>query len=467
MIQMNLHEAAQIVSGELITTDANVAEFSGVTIDSRKLLRGQLFAAFSGFNVDGHRFVDDAFKQGAAAVLVSRPLDHSGAQILVEDVQLALGKLATSWLTKLRSENNLTVIAVTGSNGKTTVKEMLGSVLTQQYQVLMTRGNLNNELGLPLTLMELDPADEFAVLELGASHPGDIAYLCGICLPDIALLNNVGPAHLQGFGDLQGVAKAKGEIYAGLQRAGTAIVNADEPWLSVWQEQLGKAKRLTFGSRAGSDVSASLTTKSFDLQTPAGLISNCQIPLPGQHNRMNALAAVAVLQVLEIPLDVIKQGLEKVPSVAGRLNTQFSDGGWKVIDDSYNANPASLYAGISVMTEDLKEGEVAWLVLGDMAELGNNSSKLHKEMGAAAAALGVQRLFAVGEQSQYSVEGFGQNACHYLNKTELLAEILERIHPGVICLVKGSRSMGMEDVVSALLKHKPACNEPNLHKEAI
>lgn len=467
MIQLDLSDAANVVSGELITSTSNVGKFSGVSIDSRKLHEGQLFAALPGENTDGHDYVSGVLKQGAAVALVSRVVENAGTQIVVNDVQLALGKLAAYWLEQLRRESQLTVIALTGSNGKTTVKEMLGSVLSLQHKVLMTRGNLNNELGLPLTLFELNRTHEYAVLELGASHPGDIAYLCEICKPDIALLNNVGPAHLQGFGDLAGVARSKGEIFAGLPAGGTAIVNADEPWLEGWQQQIAGSRAVYFGSDPANDIAAEPGADTFDIQTPQGCISDLQLPLPGQHNRMNALAVIAVLQSLNIPLRQIKLGLEKVSAVSGRLQTRVASGGWKVIDDTYNANPASLYAGLSVLTENLTEGETAWLILGDMAELGANSPQLHREMGEAALALGVQRLFAVGEQSRYSVEGFGPNACHYTNKADLLTALIKHIHPGVICLVKGSRSMGMEEVVLGLLKNQSACNEPDHNREAV
>ncbi len=467
MINMTLKDAAHVVSGQLVAEESAVDRFKGVTIDSRKLQQGQLFAALPGENTDGHDYVARVLKQGAAVALVSHLLEGVGTQIVVKDVQLALGKLAAFWLAYLRERKELTVIAVTGSNGKTTVKEMLGSVLSLRHKVLMTRGNQNNELGLPLTLFELGSAHEYAVLELGASRPGDIAYLCEICNPDIALLNNVGPAHLQGFGDLHGVARAKGEIFAGLNSSGTAIVNADEPWQEGWQQQIAGSKTISFGSQPDSDVSAGKNTELFNLQTPQGHIAGLQLPLPGQHNRMNALAAVAVLQAVHIPLDEIRQGLENVPAVAGRLNTQLAVGGWKIIDDTYNANPASLYAGLSVLTNNLAAGEAAWLILGDMAELGDNSPRLHREMGEAASALGVHRLFAVGELSRHSVEGFGLNALHYENKTSLLADLFKLIHPGVISLVKGSRSMGMEDVALALLNYQPACNKTGQHRETV
>ncbi|MCF6263933.1 MAG: UDP-N-acetylmuramoyl-tripeptide--D-alanyl-D-alanine ligase [Xanthomonadales bacterium] len=469
MITLSLAEAAQIVSGQLLDVDTAAAatDFCGVVIDSRQVRKAQLFAALPGEHTDGHEYVALVLSQGAAVALVATPVENAGAQIVVKDVQLALGELAASWLARLRAEGNLTVIALTGSNGKTTVKEMLGSVLSLQHKVLMTQGNFNNELGLPLTLFALDSDDEYAILELGASRAGDIAYLCEICKPDIALLNNVGPAHLEGFGDLQGVALAKGEIFAGLLSGGCAIVNADEPWMALWQSQIANAKTFSFGSKSTADVWADLSTEQFNLNTGVGQINDLILPLPGQHNRMNALAATAVLQALTISLTEIRQGLERVSAATGRLQSSRAPGGWQVIDDTYNANPASLYAGIAVLTEGLSVDDTAWLILGDMAELGEDGPQLHKEMGAAARSAGISRLYALGEQTKFSVAGFGKNACHYANKADLLDKLLADIHPRVTCLVKGSRSMGMEEVANALLQEPTAWNAANHPRETV
>jgi len=458
MISMNLQQAARILDAQLILANGMAAEqeFTGVCIDSRKLEPGQLFAALHGSNSDGHEYAPAAESKGAVAALVAKETPGLQAQLIVADVQLALGQLAAAWLNSLRQGSdagNLSVIAITGSNGKTTVKQMLASVLEQQHRVLATKGNFNNELGLPLTIFELDNQHEYAVLELGASKAGDIEYLCKICSPDIALVNNIGPAHLQGFGDLAGVARAKGEIYAGLKTSGSAVVNADEPWLSTWQTQLDGRTVITFAAQKDAQIFADISAVDFNIHTPRGTIESIAMPLPGRHNRMNALAASAILEVAKIPLEVIKSGLERVSPVAGRLNLQRASGGWQIVDDTYNANPASLYAGLAVIADILGTDEEGWLVLGDMAELGSSSSKLHKEMGAAAAALGIKRLFAVGELASVSVEGFGAGATHYPNQAKLIAAVLAELNPQVTCLVKGSRSMGMEVVAAALLEN--------------
>ncbi len=459
MIQMNLEQAAKILDAKLLLRDGASAnqEFIGVCIDSRTLEQGQLFAALKGEHSDGHDFADMAAAKGAGAALVTREVQGLQAQLLVDDVQLALARLATEWLNSLRRNStagSLTVVALTGSNGKTTVKEMLASVLSQQHQVLATSGNFNNELGLPLTIFKLSEEHEYAVLELGANKAGDIQYLGDICNPDIALINNIGPAHLQGFGDLQGVARAKGEIYSSLIAGGTAVINNDEPWMDIWEAQIGASQTKTFGLTPEADISANIDATEFNIHTSGGVISTIKLPLPGQHNRLNALAATAVLEVLEIPPEAIKTGLEQVSPVTGRLNIARSGGGWQVVDDTYNANPASLYAGLAVIADILDAGEEGWLVLGDMAELGPTSVKLHKEMGAAASALGIKRLFAVGDLASSSAEGFGSGGSHYPDQTTLIQAVLSEITAQVTCLVKGSRSMGMETVAAALLENK-------------
>lgn len=467
MIKMSLEQAAEILDAQLLISDGISAsqEFVGVCIDSRELEQGQLFAALEGEHSDGHDFVSTAEAKGAGVVLVTREIDGLRAQLVVADVQFALGRLAAFWLKSLRQDSTaggLTVLAITGSNGKTTVKEMLASVLSQQHQVLATSGNFNNELGLPLTIFGLAQEHEYAVLELGASKAGDIQYLCDICSPDIALINNIGPAHLEGFGDLPGVARSKGEIYSGLIAGGTAVINNDEPWMDIWKTQLKASQANTFGTTNNADIYADIDAPKFNIHTSYGAINNIQLPLPGRHNRLNALAATAVLAVLEIPLEIIKTGLEQVSPVTGRLNIGRAGGGWQVVDDTYNANPASLYAGLAVIADILETGEEGWLVLGDMAELGPASIKLHKEMGTAAAALGIKRLFAVGELASSSVEGFGSGGSHYPDQAALIQSVLGEIKPQVTCLVKGSRSMGMEAVATALLKNKNSSQ----HREA-
>ncbi len=300
----------------------------------------------------------------------------------------ALGTLAAYW----RSECPAKVVGITGSNGKTTVKEMVASILRQQGAVLATRGNFNNELGLPLTVFQLDKTHDYAVLEMGASNPGDIAYLAGIARPDVGVITNIGPAHLQGFINIQGVARAKGEMFAALGPDGTAVMNAAEPWVELWQG-LNKAGKILYFNGEGKDQIQARHEADHDVvSTPVGEFS-LQLPLPGQHNLTNALAATAVCLALDVPLGNIKTGLETVKPVPGRLSLKRAKSGWTVIDDTYNANPASLYAALQVLSNQAGE---PWLVMGDMKELGSDSRKMHAELGDAARSLGCKTPVRIG-----------------------------------------------------------------------
>lgn len=443
MIQLGLSTAAELLGCPPVQTDL---AFTGITTDSRQVVPGMLFAALPGQTFDGHDYISQAAELGAVAVLVERKLVADIATLQVTDVLAALGLLAKYWHQQCPAK----VVAITGSNGKTTVKEMIASILRQNGAVLATDGNYNNELGLPLTLFRLQAADDYAVLEMGASNPGDIAYLVGIARPDVAVITNIGPAHLQGFVNEEGVALAKGELYAALPANGTAVMNATEPWLDLWQG-VNTAGRVSFFGGTGSDaIQIRPTTNgpgnSVDICTPSGNFS-LQLPLPGEHNLSNAMAATAVCLALDIPLADIKTGLEAVKPVPGRLSLLNANSGWIVIDDTYNANPASLYAALQVLAN--QNGE-PWLVLGDMQELGINSRKIHAELGDAARSLGVKRLFAVGEASAATVDAFGDMAAHFDSRDGLIKALCAQLRPGVACLVKGSRSMGMEHVVRAI-----------------
>jgi UDP-N-acetylmuramoyl-tripeptide--D-alanyl-D-alanine ligase len=413
-----------------------------IVTDSRKVRYGSLFAALEGNRMDGHTFAGAAAATGAVALLVKHAADAAAPQLMVDDVLEALGRIAAL----VRTRADPVVVGITGSNGKTTVKEMVSSILRLQGPVLATEGNYNNELGLPLTLFRLEAEHRFAVLEMGASKAGDIAYLAGIARPDVALVTNIGPAHLEGFGSMEGVARAKGEIYSALPPDGCAIINADEPWGPAWREVITAQRILTFGTGNDSDVRAVPRGAATRFETPAGRFE-VRLTLPGEHNRINAAAATAAALALQVPLDTIRSGLEAVKSVPGRLNLIHADAGWTVIDDTYNANPASLYSALQVLAG--MQGK-AWLVLGDMKELGEDSRKLHAEVGDAARALGVRRIFAVGEMSAYTVDAFGHGAMHFADRSALVKALRAELRPGVNCLVKGSRSMGMEKVVQAI-----------------
>jgi UDP-N-acetylmuramoyl-tripeptide--D-alanyl-D-alanine ligase len=443
VIQLNLSELAAVLDCESPAGDVPV---NSIVTDSRQVRYGSLFAALPGSQVDGHDFASTAIELGAVALLVSRRLDLEVPQLIVRDVLLALGRLAQL----IRDRVDPQVIGITGSNGKTTVKEMLSSILRLQGKVLSTKGNFNNELGLPLSLFELEQDHLYAVLELGASKSGDIAYLTGISRPGVGLVTNVGPAHLKGFGDEKGVAAAKGEIYAGLPETGWAIINGDEPWSSAWRKLSTAGHSLSFGTKAVNDVRLDQEDGRTRIVTPKGSF-DLELPLPGKHNLLNATAAAAAAIALDIPLDVIRSGLEAVKPVPGRLNLLRTASGCTVIDDTYNANPASLYSALQVLANMQGKG---WLVLGDMKELGSGSRKLHSEVGEAARALGVSRIFATGEMSEFTVDAFGEGATHFENRELLIEALIPELRMGINCLVKGSRSMGMEAVVEAIRRDR-------------
>ncbi|MDZ4728709.1 MAG: UDP-N-acetylmuramoyl-tripeptide--D-alanyl-D-alanine ligase [Xanthomonadales bacterium] len=444
MMRLRLSEISQTLG---LADPAFEAIIESIVTDSRKVRYGSLFAALPGNVADGHDFVKAAVKTGAVAVLVQKPVEVNVPQLLVDDVLLALGKIAAMWRQRL----NPKVIGITGSNGKTTIKEMLASILRQRAEVLATEGNYNNELGVPLTLFRLEETHQFAVLEMGAAKPGDISYLAGIAKPDVGLISNIGPAHLEGFGSIEGVAKTKGEMYQALPQHGCAVINGAEPWVDLWRNSNSAGDALTFGFNQNNN-------QNFDVQMPAGGSSPSvstplgqfilQLALPGKHNQLNALAATAAAIALNIPVEQIAAGLKAVQPLPGRLNVIHADAGWLVIDDTYNANPASLYSALQVLAG--MQGK-AWLVLGDMKELGEDSRKLHAEVGDAARAMGVKRIFATGEMSMQTVDAFGAGADHFANRSSLIEALKAELRPGINCLVKGSRSMGMEQVVHAIV----------------
>jgi len=438
---MNLHLSEVCTALGLPVPDKQVVIESIVT-DSRKVRYGSLFAALPGQTVDGHDFVKAAAGMGAVAVLVQKPVEVAVPQLLVDDVLLALGSIAARW----RQGVNPQVIGITGSNGKTTIKEMLASILRQQAEVLATEGNYNNELGVPLTLFRLEARHQYAVLEMGASKLGDIAYLAGIARPQVGLISNIGPAHLAGFGSMEGVARAKGEMYQALPASGCAVINGAEPWVELWRSLNTASEILTFGFDRNNNINMPTGGSSPSVNTPLGQFT-LELHLPGRHNQLNALAATAAAVALKIPVDQIASGLRAVQPVPGRLNLIHADAGWLVIDDTYNANPASLYSALQVLAG--MQGK-AWLVLGDMKELGEDSSKLHAEVGDAARALGVRRIFATGEMSRFTTDAFGKGAEHFESRSRLIDALKAELKPGINCLVKGSRSMGMEQVVNAI-----------------
>ena len=446
---MSLAQSAQAVNGKMI--GANV-EFGSVTTDTRKAGEGDLFVALVGPHFDGHDFISQAKQAGVVAALVSRKVDAELPYVIVDDTRIGLGKLAAFW----RAQFEYPLVAVTGSNGKTTVKEMLASIFAQQGKPLSTEGNLNNDIGVPLTLFRLDSTHTAAIIEMGANHPGEIEYLSMLTQPTIALVNNAGEAHLEGFGSLEGVAEAKGEIYSGLSSHGVAVINVDDPYTYVWQELCEGKEYITFGLEKDADVMADYKMTYIGLE--ACIRANKKsvevlLPLMGRHNVMNALAATAVAVAAGIEFDVIVTGLQNMQPVSGRLELKQGLADSRIIDDTYNANPASLRAGLSVLADFPGRH---YLALGDMAELGDDAAQIHQQAGIEAKLQGVDKLYAVGELAKMAARGFAEGAIWFARQEEMIDALRQDLHEDVTLLIKGSRRMHMERVVEALSTGKGA-----------
>ncbi|MDD5241297.1 MAG: UDP-N-acetylmuramoyl-tripeptide--D-alanyl-D-alanine ligase [Sulfuricella sp.] len=450
---------------------ADVA-FSGVTTDSRAVAAGDLFVALKGERFDGHDYVAQVIGQGAAAALVDHadPAWGDFPLLIVADTRLALGALANLW----RSRFSIPLVGLTGSSGKTSVKEMIAAILRAHAgdeAVLATKGNLNNDIGLPLTLLGLRDNHRYGVIEMGMNHPGEIAYLSKIAQPNVALVINAQAAHLAGFplpnplpetgegamekdacfNPIGAVAHAKGEIFEGLAADGTAVINADDQYAALWQKLAAGHRTMRFGLNQPAEISGVCRLLPFcseiDMVTPEGKFT-VTLPVPGEHNVRNALAAAAVAVALGVGNAAIAAGLAKVASVKGRMQKSLCLHGATLIDDSYNANPGSVKAAIAVLAA-LPGKKV--LVLGDMGELGANARALHTEIGAAAKAAGIDCLFTLGDLSASAAEAFGKNGRHFEYIEDLLHDIENLLAPDVVVLVKGSRFMQMERVVKSFV----------------
>jgi UDP-N-acetylmuramoyl-tripeptide--D-alanyl-D-alanine ligase len=437
--------------GRLLGCEVNAGEVTvrGAVIDTRKIKKGNLFVALKGEHVDGHDYLSQAREAGASAALVSELRDDPLPQLQVKDVRQAFALIARAWL----QQNRTRVVAITGSNGKTSVKEMVTAILRQTGPVLSTQGNLNNDLGVPLTLCRLDPEDKFAVIEMGTNHPGEIAQLVKIAEPDVALINNIAPAHLEGFGSEEGVAVEKGAIYSGLVQSGTAVVNADMPYQQIWAPLIDNRKTLTFGFENEADIRADYIQPdpavSHFLVEMEGVSHHFDLPLPGLHNVNNALAAIAVCRALEVPVDAMVRGLAGMRSVPHRLQLRIGINESRLIDDSYNANPGSYLQALKTLAGF--NGE-QWLVLGDFGELGKDSDKIHGEMGKQARDAGVSRLFTVGNSSRMAGQQFGCGAQHFEDIETLQQCLQQELSSDVTCLIKGSRFMQLDKLADQLAR---------------
>jgi len=443
-MNLRLSDVATWTRGKILGQDVAL---TGLSADTRTIQPGNLFVALLGEHHDAHAFVGQALANGAVAAMVSRRVDVAIPQVVVADTLLALGDLAGA----VRAPQHVRVVGITGSNGKTTVKTLVASILTRHGRTHVNAGNFNNEIGLPLTLLAMPADSEYAVIEMGAGKLGDIAYLAEIARPEIGLVNNVASAHLERMGSLSGVAETKGALYSALPHDGVAVINADDAFADYFSGLAGARRTLRFGLEFAADVTAEdivLGTESrFTLVAPQGRM-DVVLPLTGRHNVMNALAAASIACALDVPLATIKTGLEQAEHVKGRLVRHDLPGGWSVIDDSYNANPGSTAAAIAALT--LEAGE-AWLVLGDMKELGPAAERLHGEIGALAKRSGIARLYTVGPLARKASEFFGPGAKAFTDQTALISALMADLKPGVRCLIKGSRSSAMDRVVSALL----------------
>ncbi|MFI3119540.1 MAG: UDP-N-acetylmuramoyl-tripeptide--D-alanyl-D-alanine ligase [Methylococcaceae bacterium] len=499
-MNMMLSEIATCVQGVLVGDDIAI---SSISIDTRAIKPGQLYVAIKGHNFDGNEFVAAAEQNGAAAAIVHQGIaatamdggsvaismtarkqddcmDAGGRatqgvvaeveqrmeplprglmrpsipHIVVDDTRLALAELAGAW----RKKSAVSVVGITGSNGKTTVKEMVAAILSVNAATLFTQGNLNNDIGVPLTLLRLNEQHRYAVIEMGANHPGEIDYTSRYAQADVAIITNVGAAHIEGFGSVDGVAEAKGEIIRTLKQNSVAVLNHDDAYFDYWKSVAGSRKIISFGIDKDADITAhSIKTQiinhefatTFELATPKGTLT-VKLKLAGRHNVGNALAATAACLALGINLQQIKQGLENVKPVTGRLQPLVSRLGNIVIDDTYNANSASLKAGLDVLANCPGK---PWLVLGAFGELGPESLKIHEQMGELIKAGGVVRLFAVGSDARHTAAAFGEAATFFDNQNDLIEVLKQELKGDEAILIKGSRAQRMEKVAAALVEN--------------
>lgn len=445
---MRLSEAATALNARLVGGDV---AFESVGTDSRNIQAGQLFVAIKGENFDGNVYAAEAIAKGAAAAMVSDPATAASPALLVNDTRLGLGHLAKYW----RGKFSAPVVAVTGSNGKTTTKEMLTAILSAAAggndKVHATYGNLNNDIGLPLTLLKIKSQHRFVVAEMGMNHLGEIDYLTRLAKPNVAVVINANTAHIGELGSRENIAKAKGEIFAGLGDDGIAVINADSDFADYWRSLNPNRRIVTFALEAAAEVTASYEEYAgaslMHLTTPNGKVS-VELKVEGVHNIANALAASACAYALGVANADIAAGLASFGGVYARLERKAALHGAVLIDDTYNANPDSMRAAIEVLAKQAGE---KILVLGDMGELGADAAQMHFEIGAAAKAAGLRKLYCLGEMSQEMVRGFGAGAKHFKAPEAIAEEVIPQLSGNVTVLVKGSRFMRMERVVKLLL----------------
>ncbi len=449
-VTMDFVAAAKAMNG---TLNGDNATFVGVSTDSRKIGPGQLFIALRGDSFDGHDFVATAKERGAVAAVIDlaapKSLQEIGLPLLVvEDTRLALGALAAVW----RSRFSLPVIAVTGSNGKTTTKEMIASILHSAYgdAVLATQGNLNNDIGLPLTMLNLDASHRAAIIEMGMNHPGEIAYLAQIARPTVALVTNAQRAHLEGMGTIDMIASEKGSVFVELEAQGVAVFNADDQWADLWRKQCGGKRVMNYAFDRPAEVTGHYVAHGLENRLEilvGGERGEVSLALPGAHNARNALGAATAALAAGIPLAAVCAGLTAFKGVKGRLQRRTGVLGAVVLDDTYNANPDSVRAGIDVLAATVGK---KILVLGDMGEIGDMTGQFHDEVGGYAKSQGIDLLLAFGEHSALAAHNFGAGGQHFKKIESLIEALSSEMTPEATVLIKGSRFMRMERVSDAV-----------------
>jgi UDP-N-acetylmuramoyl-tripeptide--D-alanyl-D-alanine ligase len=447
-MRITLNKIKKLVSGRYYGDTALLHKtIKNISINSTDIKNNDLFLGIKGEKFDGDNFAEIAIKKGALAAIVSKDVKNLENKIIVKNGREALGKIAQYW----KAQSKIPLVAITGSNGKTTTKEMIGSIIScyvgSKLKVLMSKGNFNNDIGLPLSLLNIKKTQKFAVVEMGMNHKGEIKYLSEIAKPDVAVITNIGEAHIEFFGSKAGIAKAKSEIFSGLKKNGIAVINREDEFYSVLKTAALRKKVMTFGLTSKSDVYVKKTVQGISqIKTPKGIVE-IKVKLKGEHNLKNALAAIAASIALKIPLKAIKRGIESIKSVHGRLELKKGLRGCILIDDTYNANPASMRAAIDVLANQDCE---KILIIGDMGELGKKEVEYHKSIGAYIKKNKILEVVGTGKLTKHVIDHCKGNAKWFEDKKALINYIKTKIKKNSCVLVKGSRFMKMEEVVDAL-----------------
>jgi UDP-N-acetylmuramoyl-tripeptide--D-alanyl-D-alanine ligase len=447
-MQITLNQIKKIVDGNYFGDQSLLKKkIRQISINSKEIRKDDLFIGIKGEKFDGDQFATGAIKKGAIAAIISKDNKDVTNRMIVENGREALGKIAQYW----KAQSKIPLIAITGSNGKTTTKEMVGRIvashLKSKKELLITQGNFNNDIGLPLTLLNIQKIQKFAIVEMGMNHKGEISYLSRIAKPDVAVITNIAEAHIEFFGSKKGIAKAKSEIFEGLKKEGTAIINRDDEFYSLMKNAVKNKKIITFGLDKKSDVYLVKTLQGISsIHSPKGLI-DIKLKLQGIHNLKNALAAIASCIALKIPLKTIKKGLESIRPVQGRLESKKGLFGSTLIDDTYNANPESMRAAVDVLSH--YEGEKI-LIIGDMGELGKKAAQYHASIGSYINKKKVDYVIGIGQLTKHTIDSCKGNAKWFENKKALIRYVKSKMKKNTHVLVKGSRFMKMEEVVEAL-----------------